>query len=92
MLFKYVTPNGIKWVIFKDYYKEVPNSDWRNMYKIIPLGDCSNKCNICDRYYQKMIIKLPELADVFEKENHVYIDICCPICHSYKYSKNFLKI
>ena len=85
-LFKYVKLNGIDWQIFKDYYIDVPKTDWRSECKIIPLGDSDRKCFICNRNYKKMIIKLPELDDIFDKQNHLMVDIACPICESYKYS------
>lgn len=84
-LFKYVKLDGINWQLFKNYYTNVPKTDWRYEYEIIPLGDCEKKCLKCNRNHKKMIIKLPELDEIFDKKNHLIVDIFCPICESYKY-------
>lgn len=76
-----------KWKTFEEVYPGSDLNDWRRGHEIIKIRDQNKECTKCYNKYQAMIIKIPELIDIFQFEKHIFFEFGCMYC-DYKIYKN----
>jgi len=76
---------SIKWHLFEDIYPGSDLNDWRRGHEIIKLKEQKKECIRCFNKYQVMLIKIPDLTDIFKFENHVFFEYGCMYCQYYIY-------
>lgn len=74
-----------KWKLFEEIYPGSDLNDWRRGHQIIKIRDQEIECKNCYNKFQIMMIKIPELSDLFEFEKHVFFEYGCMYCDSYIY-------
>ena len=73
------------WKLFEELYPGSDLNDWRRGHEIIKVGEQDLECIKCFNKYQIMIIKIPDLVDIFEFEKHAFFEYGCMYCNYYIY-------
>ena len=75
------------WKLFETVYPGSDLNDWRRGHKIIKLREQEKECVRCFNKYQVILIKIPDLSDIFEFDIHVFFDFGCMYCDYFLYNK-----
>lgn len=91
-IFKYLKSREIgiyyKWDIFEDIYPGADINDWRRGHQIIKLRNQEKVCKTCYNNYQIMLIKIPDMIDLYHFEIHLFCEYGCMYCNYYLYKNN----
>ena len=77
-----------KWKYFEEEYPGSDLKDWRRGHEIIRLNHSIRTCNICNNNYQRIIIKIPEMIEVYDFCNHLFFEYACMYCDAHYYIDN----
>ena len=72
-----------KWKNFEEEYPGSDLKDWRRGHQIIRLNQSIKTCNICNNNYQKIIIKIPEMIDIYGFCDHLFLEYACMYCDAH---------
>ena len=73
------------WIYFEEIYPGSDIKDWRRGHKIIKIGDSNKTCNLCFNPHQKIIIRIPEMVDLYGFSDHFFYEYACMYCDSHFY-------